>query len=270
VRRKWTFRRTGRPGRPPIDPERRALILRLARENSRWGCVRIQGELRKLGLGVSATTIRTLLREARAGPAPRRSGPTWTEFLRAQAEGIIACDFFSVETAWLRTLYVLMFIELGSRRIHLSPATAHPDSAWVTQQARNLVMDLDAGAPRVRFLIRDRDSKYSRSFDTVLRSEGMRVIRTPFRAPNANAHAERAIETIRTECLDWTLILGRRHLDRTLRTYTDHYNRQRPHRALALASPLPGARDPIPVSPRDVRRRDLLGGLVHEYYGRAA
>jgi hypothetical protein len=270
VRRKWTFRRTGRPGRPPIDPERRALILRLARENSRWGCVRIQGELRKLGLGVSATTIRTLLRAARAGPAPRRSGPTWTEFLRAQAEGIIACDFFSVETAWLRTLYVLMFIELGSRRIHLSPATAHPDSAWVTQQARNLVMDLDAGAPRVRFLIRDRDSKYSRSFDTVLRSEGMRVIRTPFRAPNANAHAERAIETIRTECLDWTLILGRRHLDRTLRTYTDHYNRQRPHRALALASPLPGARDPIPVSPRDVRRRDLLGGLVHEYYGRAA
>ena len=136
VRRKWTYRRTGRLGRPPIDAELRALLLRLARENPRWGCVRIEGELRKLGLCVSATTVRTLLRTARAGPAPRRTGPTWTEFLRAQADGIIACDFFTVETAWLRTLYVLVFIELGSRRIHLSPSTAHPDALWVTQQAR--------------------------------------------------------------------------------------------------------------------------------------
>ena len=112
VRRKWTYRRSGRPGRPPIEPEVRALILRLARENPRWGCVRIDGELRKLGLRVSATTIRTLLRTARLGPAPRRTGPTWTEFLRAQADGIIACDFFTVETAWLRTLYVLVLIEL--------------------------------------------------------------------------------------------------------------------------------------------------------------
>ena len=210
VRRKWIYRRTGRPGRPPIDAAIRELILRLARENPRWGCLRIEGELRKLGLRVSATTIRTLLRSARLGPAPRRSGPTWTEFLRAQAGGIIACDFFTVETAWLRTLYVLVFIELGSRRIHLSPSTAHPDSAWVTGQARNLMMDLDGRAPRVRFLIRDRDAKFSGPFDTVLRSEGMRVIRTPFRAPNANAHAERVIETMRAECLDWTLILGRR------------------------------------------------------------
>src|ERR1035437_368338 len=129
---------------------------------------------------------------------------------------------------------------------------------------------LDSRTNPARFLIRDRDAKFSRSFDAVLRSEGMRVIRTPIRAPNANAHAERVIETIRAECLDWTLILGRRHLDRTLRIYAEHYNRGRPHRALALASPLPGARDPIPVSPRDVRRRDLLGGLVHEYYGVAA
>src|SRR5450830_720379 len=132
VRRKWTSRRTGRPGRPPLDPAVRALILRLARENPRWGCVRIEGELRKLGIRVAATTIRTLLRTARLGPAPRRSGPTWTEFLRDQAHGIIACDFFTVETAWLRTLYVLVFIELGSRRISLSPSTAHPESAWVT------------------------------------------------------------------------------------------------------------------------------------------
>jgi putative transposase len=206
VRRKWTYRRTGRPGRPPIDPAVRALILRLARENPRWGCVRIEGELRKLGIRVAATTIRTLLRATRLGPAPRRTGPTWTEFLRAQADGIIACDFFSVETAWLRTLYVLAFIELGSRRIHLSPATAHPNSAWVTQQARNLVMDLDGHSPAIRFVIRDRDAKFCRGFDEVVRSEGARVIVTPIRAPNANAHAERVIETMRAECLDWTLI----------------------------------------------------------------
>jgi len=270
VRRKWTYRRTGRPGRPPIEPEVRALILRLARENARWGCVRIQGELRKLGIRVAATTIRTLLRAARLGPAPRRSGPNWSEFLRAQADGIIACDFFSVETAWLRTLYVLVFIELGSRRIYFSPSTAHPDSAWVSQQARNLVMNFDARPSPVRFLIRDRDTKFSRSFDEVLRSEGARVIITPIAAPNANAHAERVIETIRAECLDWTLVLGRRHLDRTLRTYEEHYNRQRPHRSVGLAPPLADTPVSVPVNPRDVRRCDLLGGLIHEYHGAAA
>ena len=219
---------------------------------------------------MSATTIRTLLRTARAGPAPRRSGPTWAEFLRTQAEGIIACDFFTVETAWLRTLYVLVFIELGSRRIHLSPSTVHPESAWVTQQARNLAMNLDGRSPAIRFLIRDRDTKFSGPFDAVLRSEGMRVIHTPVRAPNANAYAERVIETIRAECLDWTLIWGRRHLDRTLRIYLDHYNRGRPHRALGLASPLAPAGEPIPANLRDVRRRDMLGGLIHEYHGAAA
>jgi len=151
-----------------------------------------------------------------------------------------------VETAWLRTLYVLVFIELGSRRIHVSPSTAHPDAAWVTQQARNLALGLDARTIPARFL------------------------RTPVRAPNANAYAERVIETMRAECLDWTLILGRRHLDRTLRTYADHYNRQRPRRALGLAAPLAEVPIPIPVDPHDIRRRDLLGGLVHEYYGLAA
>jgi transposase InsO family protein len=270
VRKKWTYRRTGRPGRPPIDAPTRALILRLARENPRWGCVRIEGELRKLGLRASATTVRTLLRAARLGPAPRRAGPTWAEFLRAQAHGIIACDFFTVETAWLRTLYVLVFIELGSRRIHVSPSTAHPDSAWVTQQARNLAMALDGRSPVVRFLIRDRDAKFCGSFDAVLRSEGMRVIRTPVRVPNANAYAERVIETMRAECLDWTHILGRGHLDPTLRTYGEHYNRQRPHRAVGLAPPLADARISVPVGPRHVRRRDLLGGLIHEYHDAAA
>jgi putative transposase len=270
VKKKWTYGKTGKPGRPPIDPQVRDLIMRIARENPRWGCVRIQGELNKLGIRVSAATIRTLIRTARLGPAPRRIGPTWTQFLRAQAHGVVACDFFTVETAWLQTLYVLLFIELGSRRIHLSASTEHPDGAWVTQQARNLAMGLDDRPTAVRFLIRDRDTKFVGPFDEVFRSEGARVIRTPVRAPNANAYAERVIGTVRAECLDWSLILSRRHLDRTLTSYATHYNRGRPHRALGLAPPL--ARDEVPsdVSPRDVRRRDLLGGLIHEYYGRAA
>jgi hypothetical protein len=182
VRKKWTYGMTGRPGRPPIEPEIRDLILRIARENPRWGCVRIQGELRKLGMAVSATTIRTLLATARLGPAPRRTGPTWTQFPRSQAQGVMACDFFTVETAWLKTLYVLLFIELGSRRIHLSASTEHPDAAWVTQQARNIAMELDDRPTGIRFLIRDRDTKFEGPFDEVFRSEGTRVIRTPVRA----------------------------------------------------------------------------------------
>src|SRR5664280_852119 len=167
VRKKWSYGKTEKPGRPPINPEVRELILRIARENPRWGCVRIKGELAKLGLGVSATTIRNLLRTARLGSAPRRTGPTWPQFLRAQAQGVIACDFFTVETAWLQTLYVLLFIELGSRRIHLSASTVHPDAAWVTQQARNLAMELDDRPTAIRFLIRDRDTKFVGPFDAV-------------------------------------------------------------------------------------------------------
>jgi putative transposase len=270
VRRKWTYWTPRRPGRPPMDPEIRGLVLRLGRENPRWGCVRIQGELRKLGIRVGATTIRTLLRRSGLGPAPRRAGPTWSEFLRAQAAGIIATDFFTVETAWLKTLYVLVFIELHTRRVHVTGSTSHPDSAWVTQQGRNLAMDLSDSPITVRFLIHDRDTKFSGAFDEVFRSEGADVILTPIRAPNANAHAERWIETARGECLDWSLIMGRRHLDRTLRAYAEHYNRQRPHRALGLAAPQATAEHPVPVHPREVRRQDVLGGLIHEYHGVAA
>jgi len=211
-----------------------------------------------------------LLGRAGLGPAPRRTGSTWSEFLRAQAKGIIACDFFTVETISLRTLYVLMFIELHTRRVFVTRSTDHPDSLWVTQQARNLSMDLEGRAQALRFLIHDRDSKFSRLFDEVFRSEGTDVILTPVQAPNANAHAERWVRTARAECLDWTLILGRRHLDLVLRAYTEHYNRQRPHRALALAVPEAEKGDPTPVDPREVRRRDVLGGLVREYHGAAA
>ena len=271
VRRKWTYRRERVRGRPPLDPDTRELILRLGRENRTWGCIRIQGELAKLGIQVSATSIRTLLRRAGLGPSPRRSGPSWSEFLRAQARGILACDFFTVETLFLKTLYVLFFIELGTRRVHVAGVSANPDSAWVTQQARNLSYDLADRDARVRFLIRDRDSKYTSSFDEVFRSEATEVICTPIRAPKANAFAERWVRTVRTECLDWMLILGRRQLERVLGLYVEHYQRERPHRSLALATPIG------PEAPADrashvgaVRRRDLLGGLIHEYSRTAA
>jgi putative transposase len=262
VARKWT-RPHRPPGRPALDPEVRDLILRLARENPRWGYQRIRGELLKLGIRVSATTVAILLRRHGLGPAPRR-GPTWGEFLRQQASGIVACDFFTVETIRLRTLYVLFFIELGTRRVHLTGATANPDSAWVTQQARNLA--LDGRLDKVAFLIRDRDAKFSGPFDEVFRTQGARVIQTPFRAPNANAFAERWVATVRSECLDWTLIRGRRHLERSLHTYVRHYNEARPHRGVGLRPPagaeIRAQSDPRPAS---VRRRDVLGGLIHEY-----
>jgi putative transposase len=272
VRRKWTYAKRRTPGRPPINPQTAALILRMARENPRWGCVRISDELRKLGIQVSATTIRTLLRRHGLGPAPRRSGPTWTQFLRAQAEGIVACDLSTVETIWLKTLHVLFFIQLSTRRVVAAGVTAHPDSAWVTQQARNAAMDLNDRGVSVRFLLRDHDAKFTRSFDDVFRSEGGQVLRTPIRAPKANAYAERWVQAVRAECLDWTLVLGRRHLLRLLRGYVRHYNKQRPHRSLALAVPQPEAREQRSrqVNPCEVRRRDVLGGLIHEYYEVAA
>jgi putative transposase len=161
----------------------------MGRENPRWGCIRIRGELLKLGVRLSATKIRTLLRATGLGPSPRQSGPTWREFLRGQARGILALDFFTVETAWLRALYVLLAIEVGSRRVHVLGVTRNPDSAWVTQQARNLAMGERLGG--IRFLIRDLDSKFSGPFDEVFRSEGVRIIETPVRAPRANAFAER-------------------------------------------------------------------------------
>jgi hypothetical protein len=226
---------TGPPAGPPIADGVRDLILRMGKDNPRWGCVRIKGELAKLGIRVSAWAIRALLRRNGLGPAPQRAGPTWAEFLRNQARGILATDFFTVETIWLRTLYVCFFIELGTRRVHLGGVNAHPDSGWVTQTARNLSWDLP-GRGRFRFLIRDRDSKYTRSFDAVFAADGIQSILTPVRAPRANAFAERWVRTVRRECLDWTLVLGRRHLDRALREYVAHYNAKRPHRRIGPAN----------------------------------
>jgi len=200
VRREWR-QAPGRRGRPPVPAEVGALVLRLARENPRWGHRRISGELSKLGFGVSPSTVRRLLARAGLGPAPRSSGPRWREFLRAQAASIVACDFFTVDSVLLRRYYVFFFIAHARRRVWLAGCTTHPTGAWVTQQARNLGLDLvDEGA---RLLIRDRDSKYSGAFDEVLRSGGIRIVRTPVRAPQANAIAERFVRTARAECLDW-------------------------------------------------------------------
>src|SRR5438876_9883968 len=236
VRRKWTQPRRS-PGRPPVDRRVRELVLRFARENPGWGYPRIAGELLKLGLRVSPSTIRRLLLAAGLSPAPRRSGPSWRQFLRQQAAGMLACDFFTVETISLRRFYVLFFIELESRRVHLAGCTTNPTGAWVTQQARNL--SFTGVFERMCFLIHDHDSRFAAAFDEVFRSEGIKVIHTPIGAPQANAYAERFVRTVRAECLDWLLILGRRHLETVLRVYTTHYNRQRPHRGLALHPPEP-------------------------------
>jgi putative transposase len=242
------------------------LIIRLARENPRCGYQRIQGELLRLGVQISATAIRTTMHRHGLDPAPRPTTTTWRAFLYQQAAGIVACDFFTVDTIWLRRLYVLFFLELDTRRVHLAGVTANPNAAWVTHKARNLLLVLEEQGRRVRFLLRDRDAKFCHSFDDVFGSEGADIVLTPVQAPNANAYAERWIRTVRAECLDWLLIIGQGHLDRTLRVYLEHYQQHRPHRALWLEPPDP-ARPRIIAEdhPAQVHRRDLLGGLLHEY-----
>ena len=273
VTRKWT-QPSRRGGRPPLAEHLVALIVRLARENPRWGYRRVQGELRKLGVSVSATTIRTVLRGNGLGPAPRRASVTWRAFLRAQASGIVATDFFTVETVRLTTLYVLFVIELGTRQVRLAGVTRHPKEPWVVQRARELWMERPAGTTTPGFLIRDRDSKFTRAFDDVFASDGTQVIKTPIQAPNANAFAERWVRTVREECLDWMLIRGRRHLERVLDEYVRHYNDERPHRGLELRPPrihgIGSAPPSVVAAAAGVRRRDRLGGLVHEYYQAAA
>jgi putative transposase len=261
VRRRWTQPQRS-AGRPPVERRVREVVLRMARENPRWGYPRIAGELLKVGVRVSPSTVRRLLLAAGLMPAPRRNGPSWREFLHQQATSVLACDFFTVETITLRRYYVLFFIELGSRRVHLAGCTTNPTGGWVTQQARNL--GFTGVFEQTRFLIHDRDSKFCAAFDEVFRSEGIRVIHTPVRAPQANAYAERFVRTVRAECLDWLLIVGRRHLEHVLRTYTAHYNAERPHRALALVPPEAENTAARPIN-AEVERHDLLGGLIHEY-----
>jgi len=265
IRRKWTF--AHRPGRPSILSGTVAIIVRLARENPTWGYRRIHGELATMGIVVAPSSVWAILRRHGIDPSPMRAGPTWANFLRSQASSMLACDFFSVDTVLLKRLYVLFFIELELRKVCVTGITARPTGVWVVQQARNLSMVVAERALPVKFLIRDRDAKFTSSFDEVFRAEGIRVIRTPVRAPRANAFAERFVGTVRRECLDQMLIFGRRHLEQVLAEYIDHYNGHRPHRALDQQAPLlpsipPAGDHPAPTQ---LRRSDAVFGLIHEY-----
>ena len=243
----------------------RALVLEMARDNPGWGYRRIHGELTGLGCKLAPSTVWQILKDAGIDPAPRRSGQAWRAFLEAQAKTILAVDFFHVDTVFLRRLYVLFFIEHGTRRVHLAGITAHPAGEWVTQQARNLLMALEDHADSVKFLIRDRDTKFTAAFDAVFTAPGVRIIKTPVQAPRANAIAERWIASARRECLDRMLITGERHLRLVLREYVEHYNAHRPHRTLCQRPPA-GRERPLTMSQNArVLRRDRLGGLIHEY-----
>ena len=265
VRRRWNFPRRP-PGRPPMVSQARQLVLRLAAENPGWGYKRIHGELTGLGYTLSPSTIWNILRRHGIDPVPRRARLSWREFLRQQTAGIVECDFFTVDTVWLRRFYVLFFIELERRRVHIAGITAHPSGTWVIQQARNAFATLSREGRQPRILIRDRDVKLTKAFDAFLRSEGITVIRTPIAAPKAKAHAERWVGSVRRECLDRILIVSRGHLERVLREYVAHHNTHRPHRALEQQPSFP---KPIPIraphAEARVRRRDRLGGLPHEY-----
>jgi transposase InsO family protein len=263
VRRRWTGKRQ-RSGRPPTSPSLRRVILRLAGENPGWGYRRIAGELAGMGHQIGASTVWAILKRAGIDPSPRRSGPTWTEFLRSQAHGILACDFFHCDTVLLTRLYCFAVVEHATRRVHILGVTAHPTADWVTQQARNLLMDLDDLVAQFKFLIRDRDSRFTSMFDAVFASEGVQIIKTPIRAPRANAIMERWIGSLRRELLDRMLILNARHLRQVLAEYENHFNTHRPHRSLGQAAPLRALPKPD-TTDITVIRRDRLGGAIHEY-----
>jgi transposase InsO family protein len=237
VTRRWTYRRR-RPGRPPTHPSIRKLILRMARENPNWGYRRIAGELAGVGREVGAATVWAILTRAGVDPCPRRSGPTWGEFLRVQATGILACDFFHCDTVLLTRLYCFAVVEHATRQVHILGVTVHPTADWVAQQARNLVMNLGDRAAGFRFLIRDRDSKFTGLFDAVFASEGIQIIKTPIQAPRANAIMERWVGSVRREILDRMMIVNARHLTWVLAGYETHFNIHRPHRSLGHATPL--------------------------------
>ena len=267
--RKWDYTSRRGPGRPFTAAAIRKLVLRIATDNPAWGHRRVQGELVKLGHPIAASTVWQILHDAGIGPAPRRTGPTWKQFLTVQARGILAADFVHVDTVLLHCLYAMIVIEHGTRRVHLAGITANPDGAWTTQAARNVLMDLGARATTVKFLIRDRAGQFTSSFDAVFTAEGIRILASPPQAPRANAICERMIGTLRRELLDRVLIVNEQHLRQVLIEYLRHYNTARPHRALGQLAPAQaGTRPPEPANLAEhrIRRKQVLGGLTHEYY----
>jgi hypothetical protein len=237
----------------------------MARDNPGWGYRRVHGALTGLGHQIAPSTVWQILKDAGIDPAPRRSGQTWRTFLQAQAKTMLAADSFHADTVLLRRLYVLFVIEHGTRQVHLAGITAHPTGEWVTQQARNLLMNLEDRADSLKFLIRDRDAKFTDAFDAVFAAAGMRIIQTPARAPRPNAIAERWIASARRECLDRMLITGEPHLRLILNEYIGHYNAHRPHRALQQSPPARRVHPRSSVTGMPVLRRARLGGLIHEY-----
>jgi putative transposase len=267
VRLKWTYRQRNPGGRPRTDREIERLVVRLARENG-WGFERIEGELLKLGYTISHETVGNILRRHGIPPVPEReTSPSWRNLMTHYKEQLLACDFFTIETLFLQTIYVLVFIEIGRRRVHFAGCTAHPNGAWVEQQARQIMWELTEREPNIRFLIRDNDKKFTTAFDTVFRSEGMDVIPTPIRAPNANAFMERWIRSVREECLDKLLIINAAHLRRVMREYVEFFNAARPHQGLAQQIPVPKTSC---QGNGQVRCRNVLGGIIHDYYRDAA
>jgi transposase InsO family protein len=258
-----------KPGRPPTVWSIARLVVRLAKENPLWGYRRIHGELTKLGVTVAPSTVWEILHAAGIDPAPRRAGPTWRQFLHAQAAGILAVDFLHVDTVLLSRLYVLVFIEHGTRRMHLGGVTAYPTGEWTVQQARNLALTLDQRFEDIRFLIRDRGSNFTASFDAVFQATGATILRTAVQAPRMNATCERLIGTLRRELLDRMLILSQAHLRAVLTEYQAHYNTARPHQGIAQrvpgderAAPRTTATD---IGTQQIRRKPVLDGLINEY-----
>jgi hypothetical protein len=269
VTRKWTYVDRRGPGRPPTAAMIKRLVVRMARKNPTWGHQRIQGELLRLDHRIAASTVWQPLTEASIDPAPRRSAPTWKQFLTAQAKGILAVDFLHVDTVLLKRIYALIVIEHGTPRVHLAGVTAHPTGAWATQTARNLLMDLSERIAEVTFLLRDRDSRFTSAFDAVFAAEGIWVPVSPPQAPRANAICERMVGTLRRELLDRLLIINERHLRAVVLAYLRHYNQARPHRTLDQRAPAHAETQSLPVvdlTGREVRRESAVCGLINEYH----
>jgi putative transposase len=264
VRRRWAARSMrGRTGRPATRRTVRALVLRLARENPEWGYPRIHGELAGPGVKVAAPAVWEILQASGTGPAPRRTGPAWAQFLRSQADAILASDFFTVDLPGGTRACVLAVIEHATRRIRILGVTLHPTREWTTQQARNLLMDLGGQADRMKFMIRDRGSNFTDIFDAVLVDAGIRTVLGNVRTPRMNAIAERWIGGCRRELLDRALVWNQHHLRRILRDYESHHNQHRPHRCLHGAAPLKP--EPVDLEQYRVRRHSRVGGLINEY-----